>query len=149
MPASSTSMWSAMLLAAALPRRSMIDSGSPSEVAHSIGWNPNPALKCAAAPALFSECTSTSVESMSKNHRSRPRRVAAALPHSAAHRRHSSQKRPHRLGAQAPQRAIQRRVRRHLPEQHRLGPQMLDVAARLPAAREHQQRMNQHLAPIM
>ena len=35
------------------------------------------------------------------------------------------------------------------PEQHRLGPQMLDVAARLPAAREHQQRMNQHLAPIM
>ena len=56
-------MWSAMLLAAALPGRSMIDSGSPSEVAHSIGWNPNPALKCAAAPALFSECTSTSVES--------------------------------------------------------------------------------------
>ena len=65
MAASSTSMWSAMLLAAALPRRSMIDSGSPSSVAHSIGWNPNPALKCAAAPALFSECTSTSVESMS------------------------------------------------------------------------------------
>ena len=44
----------------------MIDSGSPSEVAHNIGWNPNPALKCAAAPALFSECTSTSVESMSR-----------------------------------------------------------------------------------
>ena len=37
-------------------------------------------------------------------------------------------------GPQAPQRAIQRRVRRHLPEQHRLGPQMLVVAARLPAA---------------
>ena len=84
-----------------------------------------------------------------QNHRSRPRRVAAALPHSAARRRHSSQKRLHRPGAQAPQRAIQRRVRRHLPEQHRLGPQMLDVAARLPAAREHQQRVNQHLAPVM
>ena len=141
-------MRSAMLLAAALPGRSMIDSGSPSEVAHSIGWNPNPALKCAAAPALFSECTSTSVESMSKTTPADPAVSAAALPHSAAHRRHSSQKQLHRLGAQAPQRAIQRRVRRHPPEQHRLGPQMLDVAARLPAAREHQQRTNQHLAPI-
>ena len=142
-------MWSAMLLAPALPGRSMIDSGSPSEVAHSIGWNPNPALKCAAAPALFSECTSTSVESMS--------RTTAADPAVSPRRSHTAprtdataaQKRLHRLGAQAPQRAIQRRVRRHLPEQHRLGPQMLDVAARLPAAREHQQRMNQHLAPIM
>ena len=30
-----------------------------------------------------------------------------------------------------------------------LGLQMLDIAARLPAGREHQQRMNQHPAPIM
>ena len=101
-------MWSAMLLAAALPGRSMIDSGSPSEVAHSIGWNPNPALKCAAAPALFSECTSTSVESMSKTTAADPR-VAAAAPTQRRAQTPQQQKRLHRLGAQAPQRAIQRR----------------------------------------
>ena len=80
MAASSTSMWSAMLLAAALPGRSMIDSGSPCSVAHSIGWNPNPALKCAAAWALFSECTSTSVESMSRTTGS-DRAVSPRLSH--------------------------------------------------------------------
>ena len=70
--ASSTQMWSVMLLAAALPGRSMIESGSPCSVAHSIGWNPNPPLKCAAARSLFSECTSTSVESMSSTTGSGP-----------------------------------------------------------------------------
>jgi hypothetical protein len=48
-----------------------------------------------------------------------------------------------------PERAIQRRVRRHRPEQTRLGTQMLDVGARLAAAGEHQHRLHQHLAPIM
>ena len=37
MAASSTSMWSQIELAAALPGRSLIDSGSPASVAHSIG----------------------------------------------------------------------------------------------------------------
>ena len=90
MAASSTATWSAMLLAAALPGRSMIDSGSPSEVAHSIGWNPNPPLWCAAARALFSECTSTSVESMSS--------TTAPDPPTAPRRSHT----PARTPATAP-----------------------------------------------
>ena len=59
----------------------MIDSRrSPSEVVHSIGWNPNPALKCAAVGGLvFSGGTSTSCGVDVQHHRSRPRRVAAAL----------------------------------------------------------------------
>ena len=71
-----------------------------------------------------------------QHHRSGPRRVAAAFPHSAAHTGHSPSEGLHHIGAQTTQRAIQSRVRRHIAEQHRLGPQMLDVAARLPAARE-------------
>ena len=61
-----------MLFAVALPGRAAIQSGSPSEVAHIIGWNPKPPLKCAAAPCLVSVCTSTSVESMSSTNGDAP-----------------------------------------------------------------------------
>ena len=37
----------------------------------------------------------------------------------------------------------------HLTEQRRLGPQLLDVAARLPAPGHHQHGLHQHLAPVM
>ena len=49
----------------------------------------------------------------------------------------------------ARQRAIRGRVRRDLPEQLRLGAQMLDIAARVPAAGEHQRHLGQHRAPVM
>ena len=45
--------------------------------------------------------------------------------------------------------AIQRRVRRHRPEQRRLRAEPFDVRARLAAAGQHQHRLHQHLAPIM
>ena len=49
----------------------------------------------------------------------------------------------------ARQRAIRRRLRRDLTEQRRLGAQMLDIAARVPAAGEHQRHLGQHRAPVM
>ena len=48
-----------------------------------------------------------------------------------------------------PERAIQRRVRRHRAEQRRLGAEPFDVRARLAATGEHQHRLHQHLAAIV
>ena len=44
---------------------------------------------------------------------------------------------------------IQRRVRRHQPEQTGLGTQRFDVRTGLTATGQHQHRLDQHLAPIM
>ena len=68
--------------------------------------------------------------------------VSAALPHSAAHRRHS--RRLHRRGAQACDTASS-----PTPPARTAPAGPADAQCRgLPSAREHQQRMNQHLAPI-
>ena len=70
-----------------------------------------------------------------QHHRIGPRRVAAALPHSAARASHSLSEPLHHIRAQAPQQPIQSRIRRHIAEQHRLDPQMLDIVLCLSSPR--------------
>ena len=77
---------------------------------------------------------------------------AAAItigPQPLAHRTRSAHQRLGAARSQAPDHPIQRRVRRHIAEQVPLGTQMLDIAARLPAPRQHQQPMDKHPAPVM
>ena len=70
-------------------------------------------------------------------------------PQPGAHRCRCAHQRRTAAGAQTGHSAIQRRVRRHLAEQLTLSTQILDIGARLTAARQHQQRMNQNRAPVM
>ena len=101
-------------------------------------------------PALFSEWISMQRRVDVQHHRWPLPVVADDRRHTFARTSAIASHNPARVTASiAAERAIQRRVRRHRPEQRRLRAEMLDVRARLTAAGQHQHRLGQHLAPVM
>jgi len=84
-----------------------------------------------------------------QHHLRRPRRRRAAPPHPSTHPGGRIPQPGQRRRINISERAIQRRVRRHRPEQVGLRTKMLDVRTRLATASEHQHRLHQHLASIV
>ena len=126
----------------------------PERLAGGIGeavdrMEPEPALVVRGRPVLVLRVHLMQRRVDVHHHRRRARRRRAAPPHRGAHLADRFPQPGQRRRVDVSERAIQRRVRRHRPEQIGLRTQMLDVGARLAAAGEHQHRLHQHLAPIV
>ena len=135
-----------MSFAAALPGRCLIHRGSPVRSGAHHRMEPEPALVMRRSSRLVLRAD-LHQRRVDIDHQ---RRAAVTVgPQQLAHRCGRAQKRRGAALAQAREGAVQRRVRRHVAEQLPLSTQMLDVGARLPAAGQHQQRMDQHRAPVM
>jgi hypothetical protein len=85
-----------------------------------------------------------------ENDRGLPARRLHMAPGAPAHTRHRLLQLDKRLVADlVAHRPVQRRVRRHRPEERLLLAQLLDVRAALAATREHQHRLHEDLAPVV